>query len=156
MKRTVGLIAATALVTIGMAGCGSSGGSGSASGNYCADIKAGQAHFSNLSPQQLTDTTYNDAISAMNKVADEAPSDIKSSWQTVVNALQNMSDTLKSVGLSFSDLSDTSKLQSLTPAQLAKLQSLGTTFDSAGLKTAFNKIDAEAKSECHLNFNFGG
>ncbi len=131
-----------------------SGGLGDTSA-YCDDIKTATTQLSGLSGA-FTGDKFAAVNLAVHHIADEAPSDIKGSWTLVANEFDSLTQALADAGLSmddFSKLTQGGAPPSIDPAKLAKLQTALQGFDTKGLSTATNKIQAQVKSECGIDLS---
>ncbi len=153
MLKVAALSAAGLMCVTALAGCG--GGSSSSSDSYCNDVKSAASQFKGISGASLTGTNFTELNAAVHKIADEAPSEIKASWTVLATQLDALQGVLDDVGVSADDFSklvqgDTSVIDPSKRAQLGKAL---TSFDTKGITAASNKIDAEAKTLCHIDLN---
>ncbi len=150
--RLTGVVAAAVLVLAGLTACG---GGGSSAADYCPDIKAADSQFSGLNnPTQLNEATFTKLKNAIDKIAGEAPSDIKPTWTSVDHALAQFDQTLKDAGLSMNDLGNLTKGKLPPNMTIGQAQTLAKKLESIGsgpLNTAGSKITSEVKSKCHYD-----
>src|SRR6266511_4474016 len=81
------------------------------------------------------------AAKAFHEYADQAPSEIRSDFQTIADAYTKIADALKGVNLQSG--------QTPSAAALAKLQKLSTEINQAKLTKASQNIAAWAQKNCH-------
>lgn len=158
MRRSLALAGAALLLgTLGtVAGC--SGGSSSESDanstkQYCSALKKTRTEFQALSSGNLTGATLGQAFNRLQALADQAPKPVADDWATIDDAITQMETGLKSLGLTFSDLSSQKKLSQVDPQKLRqlgqKLQKLGDKqFQQAG-----QTIQQHAKKTCGVDLS---
>jgi len=145
---------ALCLATTVLAACGSDDGGGSASGDYCSELKADKAYFSDLSGSNPDLSRLDEVFQRMHTLADDAPDDVAADWKTLDGALTTIETALKEAGLKPSDLAaiqngqlppgvDASKLQALAP----KLEALS----SSDVDGAASRIASNAKDKCGVD-----
>jgi hypothetical protein len=149
--KLTGAAAAAVLTLTGLTACG---GGGSSAADYCPDVKAADAQFSGLSsPSELNEDTFSKLKDAVHKIADEAPDDIKPTWTSVDNALEELDNTLKDAGLSMDDFGDLTKGNlppNMTIGQAQALAKKLQNIDTSALTSAGTKIQSEVKSKCNF------
>jgi outer membrane murein-binding lipoprotein Lpp len=154
--RTTAILFSVLVSTSLVAGCGSSGDSGGsgASSSYCKDLKAAKADFGSLSSSTPDFEKFGEAVAALHKLADEAPSEINDDWKTLDGALTALEKALDDAGMSFKDLG------ALTAGQLPEgvsqedVQALAPKLQSAfgdDVTKASKNIEKHAKSKCGVD-----
>jgi hypothetical protein len=157
--RTTRVIGAVALFLAGtvLAGCGSGGDSGgSASGDYCDELKADKAYFAGLDSSNPDLTQLDELFQRMHTLAADAPDDVSADWETLDGAFTTIESALSDAGLKPSDLAsiaagqvppnvDPEKIQALAP----KLAALS----SGDVSDAADRIAAHAKDTCGIDLN---
>ena len=103
MKQRLVLAAVAALCASTLTACG--GGTKA----YCDDLRAANKDFSSLDSADFS--KFDEAISTMHKLADEAPDEVASDWKVLDGALNDLQDALKKAGLTMDDLSKMSSGQ---------------------------------------------
>ncbi|MGH3360542.1 MAG: hypothetical protein ACRDO7_17195 [Nocardioidaceae bacterium] len=155
MKRLAAIVCGTTLAVAALSGCGSdsgaSGGSDSA-GDYCGTIEDVKNEFSSI---EDADTSIDDMSAAgerFNDIVDAAPSDIKSDWETLAAAFEDMTSALEDAGL------DTDKPmqeameadpKAAQEAQAEVMKALG------GVQDSQKAIQTEVKDECGIDMGAG-
>lgn len=161
------LLAATTLTACGSSdsdsdapGSASSSSSGSAESDsgqsdaertatYCSDYKKTIAAF---------DTEEAPSIAQVKKVsgqfddlADEAPDNVASQWQTISGGFADLVDALESTGITPKQYAQarSGKLpQGVSAAELQQVKNAGQKLDADKFDSAFKAIDADAKKTC--------
>lgn len=155
MKRIISAAAAAALGLCLLTACGDDDGgkaSGGSGGDYCSDLKAAKKQVDALKGGDFSELEK--TTDAMHELADEAPSDIKDDWKTLVGGVDKVVDAMKKAGLDDSDIAtlqsgqipdgvDMSSLQGL----IAEIQSL----DTADFQKAGENISKQAKDKCGVD-----
>lgn len=155
MKRMAGLVAAGALVMAGSVACGG-GGSGSASGNYCDDIKSAKANLSGLNAGNLTQANFDKLASSLDSIRDEAPSNVKAQWVTVTSAIDTFNTALKSAGISMDDISKMEAGNMPPGMDMSKMHDVMTAARSVNtdaFSNAQHALDTEVQSTCHVDLS---
>jgi len=145
-------VVALCLATV-LVGCGSDGG-GSASGDYCQELKSDKAYFADLSGSNADLSQLDEVFQRMHTLADDAPDEVADDWKTLDGALTTIETALKEAGLKPSDLAaiqngqlppgvDAAKLQALAP----KLEALS----SSDVDGAASRIASNAKDKCGVD-----
>lgn len=153
MKKILGAATAALLTATVLAGCG---GSSSSAGSYCGDLKVASTQLKGLGASSLAGDNFAAVITAVHKVAGEAPSDIKPSWTLISNEFDALQSAVTSAGLSMSDFGQLASGQTpanVDPAKLAALDKTLQGMNTSGLSAASDKIAAEVKKECSIDLN---
>jgi hypothetical protein len=150
MKKAAGLLVAAAIVMGGTVACG--GGSSSASGDYCSDLKATGTTMTGLQENDITQAKFDDLVSRLDAIKDEAPADIKPSWVIVASAIDKFHDELKSSGMSLDDLA---KMQSgsMPNMDMDAVMAAAKSINATSFETAQQKVAAEAKTTCDVDLS---
>lgn len=155
MNKTLGAGAAALMTVTVLAGCGGSG--SSSGGSYCDDIKTASNQLSGLgSGSSFTAGKFDAVNTAVHKIADEAPSTIKSQWTIVADQFDALIKAISDAGLSMDDfgkLSQGGTPPSIDPAKLTALTNALKNFDAQGLSAATSKIQTQVKSDCNFDLN---
>lgn len=158
MKFSLAL-AGTALLAGTLTACGGSSGgdgsgggnAGSASGDYCKDLKSASTTFGSLSSGDTS--KLDDAFATFHKLAGEAPDAIKSDWKVLDSAIATIQKALADAGLKFSDLDKIEAGQTVPgfdPSKLAGLTTEFTKLNNADFTKASAAIEKHAKDTCKV------
>jgi hypothetical protein len=152
--KLTGAAVAAVLAISALTACGGSDNNASASGNYCDDLKSANTQLTGLdNPLQLTSDKFNQIQQSVHDLADEAPDDVKPSWNALADAFDNLESTLSDAGLSIDDLANLAKGKLPKNLTIGQAQALGKKLQSIGspaLNQAESKIKAEAKKDCNV------
>jgi hypothetical protein len=104
VKRILSAVAVAALGLCLLTACGDdkadkAGGSG---GDYCADLKTAKKEVDALKGGDFSDLQK--TTDAMEKLAGEAPDEIKDDWATLLDGFKKLVAALKKAGLSDADM----------------------------------------------------
>jgi hypothetical protein len=146
VKQRLVLAAVAALCASTLTACG--GGTKA----YCDDLRSANKDFSSLSGADFS--KFDDAITQMHKLADEAPDPVKDDWKVLDDALNNFQDALKKAGLTTDDLGKISQGQMPPNFDMSKLQQLQQDMQSLGdqkFQDASSAIEKHAKDECNVD-----
>jgi hypothetical protein len=154
VKRILSAVAAAALGLSLLTACGDDGGdeAGDSSGDYCNDLKDAKKEVDALKDGDFSDLQK--TTDAMNKLADEAPDEIKDDWEILVDGVQKLIDALKKAGLDDDDMATLQSGQIPDGVDMAALQSLMTeieALDTEEFQTAGDNINKHAKDECGVD-----
>ena len=156
--RTPVILSTLALSASVLAGCGGDGGSSSSA--YCDDLKAAKAEFASFDSSTPDFEKFGEAIDTFHDLADGAPSEVADEWKTLDDALTKLEANLKDVGLELKDLGAITQNQlpeGMTQEELAaampKLQAAFQDLTAEKFKTASDKIEKHAKSECDIDLS---
>ena len=154
MKRILSVVAAAALGLSLFTACGDDGGdkAGDSSGDYCSDLKDAKKEVDALKGGDFSDLEK--TTDAMNKLADEAPDEIKDDWAVLVDGVQKLVDALKKAGLDEDDMATLQSGQIPDGADMTVLQGLMTeikALDTEEFKAAGENINKHAKDECGVD-----
>jgi hypothetical protein len=157
--RTPAVLATLVLGASLVAGCGG-GGDSSSTDTYCKELKQAKADFSSLGSGSPDFSKFDDVIATFHKLAGDAPSDVSSEWKTLDGALSTLQKDLDDAGISAKDLGPIAQGQlppGMTQQDLAtlgpKLQAAFGKLDDPKFKTASDKIEKHAKSECDVDLS---
>lgn len=148
MKRLTTLLAATVLGASLLTGC--SGGTDA----YCDTLKDAQKDFDDFETQDFSN--FDEFTDRVEKLADEAPDEVKDDWKVLEKAFKGFVDALDEAGLKPEDLEGLSKgdipegvdLEALQGA-LESVQDLG----GADFEKATKAIEKHAKDECNIELD---
>ena len=146
MKQRLVLAAVAALCASTLTACG--GGTKA----YCDDLREANKDFSSLDNADFA--KFDEAISRMHKLADEAPDEVKDDWKVLDGALNDLQAALKKAGLTTDDLAKMSQGQMPENFDMTKLQQLQEDMSSLGdqkFEDASNAIEKHAKDECNVD-----
>jgi len=152
VKRILATVAALALGLGLLTACGDDDGNGAAAGDYCSDLKAAKTEVDALKGGDFSDLEK--TTDAMNKLADEAPDEIKDDWAVLVDGVQKLVDALKKAGLDEDDMATLQSGQIPDGADMTVLQGLMTeikALDTEEFKAAGENINKHAKDECGVD-----
>lgn len=159
-------LAATLLVACG-GGDGGSSSSGSsddaspeASGDssYCQELEKAQDSLSNLGGATAQPEQLEEAITTFEGLAESAPADVSSDWNTISSAFSGVQDALDQAGIEISDLANLQSGQLPEGVTQQDLQPVITAVQ--GLQAPENAeaaqaISEHAKSECDIDLGGG-
>lgn len=147
MKR-LATSTACAVLSIGMlSACG--GGTDA----YCSEIESTQESLGGIDTQNASSEDFKKSTTAINKIADKAPDDIKSEWQTIGQTLKKVQTALDDAGLKVEDLQDPQKMKDVDPAKLKDIQSAAS--DMTKVADAQEKISKQVENECDIQLGSG-
>ena len=152
-SRVIGAVALSVAATF-LTACGSDNGGGSASGDYCSELKADKSYFDGLNGSNPDLTNLDEIFQRMHTLADEAPDDVAADWKTLDDAFTTIEDALKEAGLKPSDLEGLQSGQLPAGADLAKLQALAPKLEalsSSKFSDAAKRIATNAKDKCSID-----
>ena len=151
MKHKVVLVAVATLFSGTLTACGGGAGDSAA---YCDSLKEAKEDFSTLESGDFDN--LDKAIDQLHKLADEAPDDVKSDWETVDGALTDLQNAFEEAGLKLSDLEGLSNGEIPEGADMEKLttltQDLGS-ITSDKVQKAGDNIEKHAKDECDVDLS---
>jgi len=153
ITRVIGAVALSLAATL-LVACGSDDSGGSASGDYCQQLKADKSFFGDLSGSDPDLSRLDEVFQRMHELAANAPDEVAADWKTLDGAVTTIEKALEDAGIKPSDLAalqngqvppgaDLSKLQELAP----KLQALS----SSDVSDAANRIASNAKDTCGID-----
>lgn len=157
MKRSLALASALVLAGV-LAGCGNDGGGenqAESADSYCDELRDANEEFSAISGENPDPEKLDSALQRMSEIAEQAPSEVQSEWETLDSAITEVRTGLEEAGVTFADLAKLSDDPSALPEGVdqAKLMELAQTvqkMDSEEFTTASEKIQKHAKSECDV------
>jgi hypothetical protein len=154
VKRIFSAVAAAALGLCLLTACGDDGGgkAGGSSGDYCNDLKAAKKEVDALKAGDFSDLEK--TTDAMNKLADEAPDEIKDDWDILVKGVQKLVDALKAAGLDDDDMATLQAGQIPDGVDVEALQGLMTeiqSLDTDEFQKAGDNINKHAKDKCKVD-----
>jgi hypothetical protein len=154
VKRILSAAAAAALGLCLLTACGDDDGgkAGGGSGDYCKDLKAAKKEVDALKGGDFSDLQK--TTDAMHKLADEAPSEIKDDWSTLVDGVDKLVDALKKAGLDDSDMATLQSGQIPDGVDMDALQGLMTeiqSLDTDEFQKAGDNINKHAKDKCGVD-----
>jgi hypothetical protein len=147
VKQRLVLAAVAALCASILTACGGDG-----TKAYCDDLRSANKDFSSLDNADFS--KFDEAISRMHSLADEAPDAVADDWKVLDGALNDLQDALKKAGLTTDDLAKMSEGQMPENFDMTKLQQLQEDMSSLGdekFKNASDAIEKHAKSECNVD-----
>ena len=154
MKRILSAAAAAALGLCLLTACGDDGGdkASGGSGDYCKDLKAAKKEVDALKGGDFSDLEK--TTDAMHELADEAPSEIKDDWETLVDGVDKLVAALKSAGLDDDDMATLQSGQIPDGVDMEALQGLMDeiqALDTEEFQAAGDNINKHAKDECGVD-----
>lgn len=151
----IGAVALSLTATV-LAACGSHGGSGSASGDYCSQLKSDKSYFAGISGSNADFSKLDQVFTRMHTLAAHAPAAVSADWKTLDGAITTIETAFKQAGLKPSDLAKMQKGQLPAGADLSKLQALAPklqALSSSKVSQAAAHISANAKSTCGVDLS---
>lgn len=154
----IALTVAGVLLGASLAACGGSDGgsdaakSGGGEGDYCKELKSAKSTFAKVSESNFD--ALDDAIATFHQLADSAPDEVKTEWQTLDSAFGEVEKAFESAGIKMSDLAKIQKGEIPPGADVSKLASLGDSFaaiTSEKVSKAQATIEKHAKDTCDIS-----
>jgi hypothetical protein len=152
VKRILSAVAAAALGLGLLTACGGGDSKASGGGDYCKDIKAAKKEVDALGDGDFSDLKK--ATDVMHELADEAPSEVKDDWKTLVEGVDKLMDALKKAGLDEDDMADLQSGKIPDGVDMDALQGLMTelqSLDTDQFEKASENIAKHAKDECGVD-----
>jgi hypothetical protein len=154
VKRILSAVAAAALGLCLLTACGDDDGgkASGGSGDYCKDLKAAVKDVDALKGGDFSD--LDKTTDAMNKLADEAPDEIKDDWDTLVTGVEKLVAALKKAGLDDADMATLQSGQIPDGVDMDALQGLMTeiqALDTDEFQKAGDNINKHAKDKCGVD-----
>ena len=119
-----------------------------ADGAYCESLKDGRDRLQALQGQGGDTAAFEEAISALRAIKDEAPANVAGDWRVVIGSFDTVAEALDDAGVSLEDLSDQQAMSDIKPQELQQLQQKFGSLDSKKFKQAGSSISEHARSEC--------
>lgn len=119
-----------------------------AGGAYCDSLKEARERLQALEGQGGDTAAFEEAISALRGISDEAPANVAGDWQVVIGGFDTFVQALDDAGVSLEDLSDPQAMSDIKPQELQQLQQKLGSLDSKEFKQAGANISEHARSEC--------
>jgi hypothetical protein len=153
VKRILSAVAAAALGLTLLTACGGDSGSDSAGGgDYCNDLKSAKKEVDALKGGDLKDIEK--TVDTMHELADEAPSEVKDDWKTLVDGVDKLVAALKKAGLDDADMATLQSGQIPDGVDMSALQQLMTEIQSLNtdeFQKAGDNINKHAKDKCGVD-----
>jgi len=147
MRRFAAATVSTALAVVVLNACGG----GSDTDEYCDAIESTQGDLSAIDTPTPTNEAFSDALSAIQDIADKAPSSSKDDWQTVADKLAAVQKALEDAGMNLEDLTDPSKLGSADPSDMEAIQKSVT--DLGEVQEIASNLQTEVKEDCNIDLS---
>ena len=147
MRRFAAATVSTALAFVMLSACGG----GSDTSEYCDAIESTQGDLSAIDTTKPTNEAFSDALSAIQDIADKAPSSSKDDWQTVADKLAAVQKALEDAGLNIEDMTDPSKLGSADPSDMEAIQKSVT--DLGEVQEVQSNLQTEVKEDCNIDLS---
>ena len=149
MKRLSSLLAVVVLSASLLSGCGGGG-----TDAYCDTLKDTQKDFDDFEASDFSN--FDQFTERVDKLADEAPDEVKDDWKVLKDAFHGFVDALDKAGLEPADLEGLSNgelpegvdMEALTEA-MTEAQALG----GEDFEKATNAIEKHAKDECNIDLD---
>jgi hypothetical protein len=119
-----------------------------AGGAYCESLKDARDRLQALEGQGGDTAAFEEAISALRGISDEAPANVAGDWRVVIGGFDTFVQALDDAGVSLEDLSDPQAMGDIKPQELQQLQQKLGSLDSKKFKQAGSSISEHARSEC--------
>ena len=152
MKRILSAVAAAALGLSLLTACGDDSGDKAGGGDYCNDLKSAKKEVDALKGGDLKDIEK--TVDTMHKLADEAPSEVKDDWKTLVDGVDKLVAALKKAGLDDEDMATLQSGQIPDGVDMNALQQLMTEIQSLNtdeFQKAGDAINKHAKDQCGVD-----
>jgi hypothetical protein len=153
MKISVAM-AGVVLLGASLAACSGDDGGGGGGGDtdtYCTELKSAQPTFEKVAGSDFT--ALDSAVSTFHQLADDAPSDITSEWETLDGAFVKVEKAFEDAGIKLSDLGAIQAGTIPEGVDVSKLTSLVGSFQAiTGEKVtaARDAIEKHAKDTCDV------
>lgn len=148
-------IAGVVLLGVSLTACGGSDDNAEAKGgdgDYCKQLESAKKTFGEVSESNFD--ALDSAIETFHELADTAPAEVKTEWQTLDSAFSEVEAAFASAGIKLSDLGEIQKGNIPKGADVSKLSSLGESFSAiTGEKVskAQATIEKHAKDTCDVD-----
>lgn len=152
MKRILSAVAAAALGLCLLTACGDDNGGSASGGDYCGDLKAAKKDVDAIKGGDLKD--IENTVDTMHDLADEAPSEIKDDWKTLVEGVDKLLAAIKKAGLDDKDMATLQSGQMPDGVDMTALQELMTEIQALNtdeFKKAGENINKHAKDTCGVD-----
>src|SRR5699024_1454568 len=119
---------------------------------YCDDLEDANGTFRTMDSGDFED--FDQVFPTVQKLADEAPDEVKDDWETLNDALQEMKSALEDAGIEPSDLSDLSsgKLpDGVDQEKLMELPKKMQSLSSTEVQQASDSVAEHAKDTCDVD-----
>ncbi len=144
MRRVIAATVSTAISVAVLSACGG----GSDTDAYCDAIKSTQKDLASVDTTAPTNDAFSDALSAMQDIADKAPSSSQDEWQSIADKLAAVQKALEDAGLSVEDMTDTSKLGSADPSDMEAVQKAVT--ELGEVQEIQSTLQTQVKEDCNV------
>ncbi len=141
MTRLVYAAAVAALLSGLLAGCASQ------EERYCDEVVDHQTELGRVSAEGGPGAVL-DALPTMEALADEAPSDIKDEWQTLINAVRALDQAFDDAGVDPASYDPLHPPADLSAADRAKIEAAAGDLGSDSVRSASAGIEQEALDIC--------
>ncbi|CAN5419396.1 hypothetical protein BH09ACT10_BH09ACT10_09690 [soil metagenome] len=140
MRRMALALTGALLSSTFLVGCGGSSA-------YCDTVEASQKTLDSFG-QNRTDKAFTGYATTLEKIAADAPADIKADWTKLADVTRAVLTAHKAVGLSLEDMADTKKVDAIDPADLPKLNDAYQKFNNTTKQR--EEIVKNVKTECDI------
>jgi hypothetical protein len=152
VRRIVSALAAAALGTALLGGCGDDGASDAGGDGYCTDLEAATTELDAVQHGDLGG--LRDATASMQELAQEAPKELEDAWKVLIDGVDRLVDAIEAAGLSEEDLAGLQSGEIPDGVDMEALEDLMA--ELKALKTpefqeATEAITAHAKEECGVD-----
>jgi hypothetical protein len=134
------------VVVLSAGGCG---GDEQARDDYCAQLRADQAKFSEMFGSGDA-TSLLDNLAMLDDVADKAPDDLQDEWQTLLNAVHGLDDALDRAGVQPEDFGAGKAPAGLSAAERKAIGDAADALTAPQVLASAKGIDQQARDVCKI------
>ena len=150
--RTVPLVAALLLAT-GLTSC-------SSTESYCSTLKADRSQLKKLATQSARSGSAGskalaETVEVLSGLRDKAPDDISGDWETLVSALEGLSDAIEESGASPSDFASGERPAGVTEGQYSAVRQAAAELRATPVQQAGKSIEQHALDVCKVDLGSG-
>ena len=149
--RTRSTVTALLLVAAGLlSGCGGDDVEG-----YCSDLAEQQRPINRLARDGGGSRLVTEGLEIFGPLREEAPGDVRDEWDTLVFALQGLSDAIEDAGTTPGQLARSGQPKGVTDEELALVQDAAVELASDRVQDAGAGIEQHARDVCQVDLGLG-
>ena len=148
MRRLARLLAGLLALGLLSTACG-----GSATEEYCQEVKAQQKKLTELSANPDPDRIF-DVLGPYQALADKAPDDIKDEWATVIDRYQQLQAALSDAGVSAQEYAGGKWRKGLSAEQVNGIVRAAAGLVDPATREALNAVQQQARDVCQTPLSF--
>jgi hypothetical protein len=147
-------VLALLLLAGGLTGCGNG------TQSYCSALKEDKPKLTRLAaasakPGRTGTDALGDTVDVLSGLRDEAPDDIADEWDTLVEALQGLSDAIADSGAAPSDFASGKQPGGVTVGQYKAVQQAAAELQTTRVRQAGASIEQHAQDVCKVDLGTG-